>query len=52
MPQLDDELKEAIKKGVTLQKPDEEELKKLEEEKKKRLEEVQKLKEALEKKEG
>ncbi|MHA1292174.1 MAG: hypothetical protein ACTSQJ_05840 [Promethearchaeota archaeon] len=51
MPQLDDELKEAIKKGVTLEKVDESELKALEEERKKRMEELQKVKEALESKE-
>ena len=47
MPQLDDELKNAIKKGVNLQKPDEAELKKREEEKKKRMEELEKVKNAL-----
>ena len=47
MPQLDDELKDAIKKGVSLNKPDSEELKKREEEKKKRMEELNKVKEAL-----
>lgn len=47
MPQLDDELKEAIKKGVSLEKLDPEELKKREEEKKKRMEELEKVKEAL-----
>ena len=47
MPQLDDELKEAIKKGVSLEKPNPEELKKREEEKKKRMEELNKIKEAL-----
>ncbi|MHA1149293.1 MAG: hypothetical protein ACTSR8_13745 [Promethearchaeota archaeon] len=48
MPQLDDELKDAIKKGVSLEKVDEEELKKREEEKKKRAEELEKVKQALE----
>ena len=47
MPQLDDELKDAIKKGVSLAKPDESEMKKREEEKKKRMEELAKVKEAL-----
>jgi len=49
MPQLDDELKNEIKKGVSLQKVDENEIKKREEEKKKRQEELEKLKQALEK---
>ena len=47
---IDKELKEEIKKGVKLEKPDEEELKKREEEKKKRMEEVEKVKQALEEK--
>ena len=47
MPQLDDELKKAIKEGVSLGKVDEEEMKKREEEKKKRMEELAKVKEAL-----
>ncbi|MFX0069786.1 MAG: hypothetical protein ACFFAO_01720 [Candidatus Hermodarchaeota archaeon] len=47
MPQLDDELKDAIKKGVSLEKPDEAELKKREDEKKKRMEELEKVKQAL-----
>lgn len=47
IPQLDDELKDAIKKGAQLEKVPEEERKKMEEEKKKRLEELQKVKEAL-----
>ncbi|MHA1723590.1 MAG: hypothetical protein ACTSXH_01950 [Promethearchaeota archaeon] len=47
MSPIDKELEEEIKKGVSLQKPDEEELKRMEEEKKKRLEEVKKLKDAL-----
>jgi hypothetical protein len=49
MPELDDELKNEIKKGVKLQKPDENELKEMEEEKKKRQAELEKVKEALEK---
>lgn len=48
MPQLDDELKDAIKKGVSLDKVDEAELKAREEEKKKRAEELEKVKQALE----
>jgi hypothetical protein len=44
---LDKELQEQIKKGVSLQKVDEEELKKREEEKKKRMEELEKIKQAL-----
>jgi len=48
-PELDDELKNEIKKGVKLQKVDEEELRKMEEEKKKRLAELEKVKQALEK---
>jgi hypothetical protein len=47
MPQLDNELKEAIKKGVSLEKPDPNELKKREEQKKKRMEELAKVKQAL-----
>jgi len=47
MPELNNELKEAIKKGVSLEKPDPEELKKREEDKKKRMEELEKVKEAL-----
>ncbi|MBD3253981.1 MAG: hypothetical protein GF383_02760 [Candidatus Lokiarchaeota archaeon] len=47
MPQLDDELKDAIKKGVTLNKPDENEVKAMQEEKKKRMEELEKVKQAL-----
>lgn len=47
MTPLGNELKEEIKKGVSLQKVDEEELKKREKEKKKRMEELEKLKEAL-----
>ena len=41
------ELKDDIKKGVSLQKVDEEDRKKREEEKKKRMEELEKVKEAL-----
>jgi FKBP-type peptidyl-prolyl cis-trans isomerase (trigger factor) len=52
MPQLDDELKNEIKKGVKLEKLSEEEKKKIEEERKKRQEEIQKVKEALEKGQG
>jgi len=44
---IDKELQEEIKKGVSLQKVDEEELKKREEEKKKRMEELEKVKQAL-----
>lgn len=47
MPQLDDEIKNAIKKGVSLEKPNQDELKKREEEKKKRMEELEKVKQAL-----
>jgi hypothetical protein len=47
MAPLDKELQEQIKKGVSLQKVDEAELKKREEEKKKRMEELDKLKQAL-----
>lgn len=50
MPQLDDELKNEITKGVKLNKVDENEIKKREEEKKKRQEELEKLKKALEEK--
>ena len=48
-PQLDDELKDQIKKGVSLDKVDEDDIKKREDEKKKRMEELAKVKEALEK---
>ena len=47
MAPIDKELQDEIKKGVSLQKVDEEELKKREEEKKKRMEELEKVKEAL-----
>lgn len=46
---MDDELKEAIVKGASLKKVDENELKAREEEKKKRLEELKALAEKLEK---
>ncbi len=44
---MDDELKDAIKKGVSLDKPDDAEMKKREDEKKKRIEELEKVKDAL-----
>lgn len=44
---IDKELQEEIKKGVSLQKVDEEEIRKREEEKKKRLAELEKIKAAL-----
>jgi multidrug resistance efflux pump len=44
---LGNELKDEIKKGVALQKVDDEEMKKREEEKKKRMEELEKVKQAL-----
>ena len=47
MPQLGDELKKAIKEGVSLDKVDEADLKAHEEAKKKRMEELKKVKEAL-----
>ncbi len=47
MTPLGKELKEEIKKGVSLQKVDDEDLKKREDEKKKRQEELEKLKESL-----
>ena len=47
MTPLGNELKDQIKKGVTLQKVDDEDVKKREEEKKKRMEELEKVKEAL-----
>ena len=47
MPALNNELKDAIKKGVSLEKPDAEELRKREEDKKKRMEELEKVKQAL-----
>lgn len=45
---IDKELESEIKKGVSLEKVDENELKKREEEKKKRMEELEKVKQALE----
>ena len=50
MAPIDKELGEEIKKGVKLEKPDEEDLKKREEEKKKRMEELKQVKQALEEK--
>ena len=47
MPAIDNELKDAIKKGVSLAKPNAEELRKREEDKQKRLEELDKIKQAL-----
>ena len=47
MAPIDKELQNEIKKGVTLQKVDETEMKKREEEKKKRMEELNKIKQAL-----
>ncbi len=47
MAPIDKELQNEIKKGVSLQKVNEEELRKREEEKKKRMEELEKVKEAL-----
>jgi hypothetical protein len=44
---IDKELQEEIKKGVSLQKVDEDDLKRREEEKKKRMEELEKVKQAL-----
>jgi hypothetical protein len=44
---VDKEMQEEIKKGVSLSKVDEEELKRREEEKKKRMEELEKVKAAL-----
>jgi multidrug resistance efflux pump len=44
---IDKELQNEIKKGVSLQKVDEEDMKKREEEKKKRMAELEKIKEAL-----
>ena len=48
MAPVDKELQEQIKKGVSLSKPDEAELKAREEDKKKRQEELEKVKQALE----
>ncbi|MFX1592267.1 MAG: hypothetical protein ACFFCL_06190 [Promethearchaeota archaeon] len=47
MAPLDKELEDEIKRGVTLQKVDEAELKRREEEKRKRMEELEKVKAAL-----
>ena len=47
MTPLGDELKEEIKKGVALQKVDEEDMRKREEEKQRRMEELEKVKAAL-----
>ncbi len=47
MTPVSNELKEDIKKGVTLQKVDEDDMKKREEPKKKRMEELEKVKQAL-----
>ncbi|MFX0083146.1 MAG: hypothetical protein ACFE94_15475 [Candidatus Hodarchaeota archaeon] len=47
MAPIDKDMQEEIKKGVTLTKVDEEELRRREEEKKKRMEELEKVKEAL-----
>jgi hypothetical protein len=47
MTPIDKELQNEIKKGVTLQKVDEAEMKKREEEKRKRMEELNKIKQAL-----
>jgi hypothetical protein len=44
---IDKDMQEEIKKGVSLQKVDEEELRKREEEKRKRMEELEKVKAAL-----
>jgi len=44
---MDKELEDAIKKGVSLQKVDEEDLRRREEEKKKRMEELERVKAAL-----
>jgi len=47
MTPIDKELQNEIKKGVSLQKVDEEDMKRREEEKRKRMEELEKIKEAL-----
>ena len=44
---IDKELENEIKKGVSLAKPDEAEMKKREEEKRKRMEELERVKQAL-----
>ncbi len=50
MGPVDKELQEGIKKGVSLDKPDEADMKAREEEKKKRREELEKVKAALDEK--
>jgi len=47
MTPIGNELKDEIKKGVTLQKVDEEDMRKREEEKKKRMDELEKVRNAL-----
>lgn len=47
MTPLGNELKDEIKKGVNLQKVDEEDMKKRDAEKKRRMEELEKVREAL-----
>ena len=47
MAPVDKEMQEEIKKGVMLEKVDDEEMKRREEEKKKRMAELEKVKEAL-----
>ena len=47
MTPIDKELQNEIKKGVSLQKVDEDDMKRREEEKRKRMEELEKIKEAL-----
>ncbi len=49
MPQLDDELKKAIKDGKTLSPVDQTEVDRINAEREKRKEELEKVKEALEK---
>ena len=51
MAPIDKDMQEQIKKGVTLEKVDEGELRRREEEKKKRMEELEKVKAALGQKE-
>ena len=51
MAPVDNDMKEEIKKGVSLDKVDEGDLQRREEEKKKRMEELEKVKEALGQKE-
>lgn len=50
MPQLDDELKKAIKEGKTLNPVDQAEVDRIKAEREKRKQELEKVKEALEKK--